>query len=306
MTRARITRRGTDKVGSTDFDTKEFSSEDSEPREYAEISHGTTVYRIAFGVRNLLVGNAIYTATAASRGPLTPAGVGNADREMTITLPIDHALVRRYTQNATPPKKISATVWRLQAQTGESIRLWDGLITSMACDDDGTEATFRIAPRAGTALLRVLPARRAAKKCSHVLYGAMCLVDRGTFTLTATVLHISGLTVRIDLSTVGAGDPHRADWLKYGDLRHVLSGERMTIKQQTDVSPGVSTITDLTLEARIAGLQVGHSVEVSAGCSREPEVCLEKFDNRQRFGGLPVMPSDNIFKVTGDGARGLT
>ena len=282
------------------FDTLEASVQDSQPREYGEITHGSVSYRFSFADRDLVVGGVIYPAIAGSRGDQSPAGVGK-QAEMTLTLPIDHAFCRRYTRNAVPPKLVTCTLYRQQSDDSTE-QIWTGNIISMSVNDDCTEASFNIRSRVASRLLTVLPTVRAGRMCPYVWGDTLCGVDpNGTgptalpHKVTTTVTAIDGRVVRVNLSTIPAADPLRDGWATNGYFKDVASGEIMTILDQADLSPGVSTIADLTIEAVIAGLTVGSSVEVFAGCPREIITCGEKFDNQKRFGGLPQMPTANPF-----------
>jgi hypothetical protein len=282
----------------------EASEQDCAPREIIEITHGTTTYRIATGTRDIVYGGQIYTAVAAARGEIGPVGAGTADKETTLILPVDHALVKRYLAQGTPPKLITVTMRRIYVPSGDSEQIWTGEITSMAVDDDCTEAIFRVVARAGKALLRIIPNVTAGRTCPHVLYGSMCRVSRtgsspsgAPYQSTTTVMYVNGREVRIDLSAVSANDPNRASWAKGGELTHLASGETMTIQEQTDLSPGFSTVTDLRLEAIIYGMKVGDSVIVQAGCARDISACHTKFGNRHNFGGFNKLPTKQNIHV---------
>jgi hypothetical protein len=282
------------------YDTTEASIQDSQPREYGQIVHGNVTYRFSLSARDLVVGGVIYPAIAGTRGAQSPAGVGK-HAEMSLTIPIDHAFCRRYTRNAVPPKLVTATLWRLQSDdTTEQI--WTGNILSMSVNDDCTEASFNIRSRAASSLLRVLPTVLVGRMCPYVWGDTLCGVDpNGTgptglpHKVTTTVTAIDGRVVRVNLSTIPAADDLREGWATNGYFKDVASGEIMTVLKHDDPSPGVSTLADLTLEAIISGLVVGSSVEVVAGCPREIVTCSEKFANKQRYGGLPQLPTENPF-----------
>jgi hypothetical protein len=280
------------------YDTVEASVESSQPREYGVITHGNVTYRFSLAARDLVVSGVVYPVIAGMRSEQSPAGVGKQS-EMKLTMPIDHALCRRYTQNGVPPKVVTCTLYRQQSDLSTE-QLWTGNILSMAVNDECTEASFNIRSRAASALLRVLPTVTAGRMCPYVWGDTLCGVDpNGTgptalpHKVTTTVTAINGRVVRVNLSTIPAADDLREGWATNGYFKDVTSGEIMTILDHTDPSPGVSTLADLTLEAIIAGLAVGSSVEVFAGCPREIVTCSAKFANKQRYGGEPQLPTEN-------------
>lgn len=282
------------------FDTTAASVQDSRPREYGAITHGSITYRFSFAEREVVVGGVVYPAIAGMRGPQAPAGVGKPN-EIILTLPINHALCRRWTLNATPPRAPECTIWRLESD-GNTDQIWSGRLISMSVNDDCTEASFNIRSRVAGRLLVVLPTVSAGRMCPYVWGDTLCGVDpNGTgptalpHKVTTTVVSINGRELRVDLSTIPAGDDLREDWAANGYLKDVASGEIATILTHTDPNPGLTTFADLTLDGVIAGMTVGSSVEVYAGCPREIVTCSAKFANKQRYGGFPQLPIANPF-----------
>lgn len=271
-----------------DFLDDEMSAENSQPREYMDIVHGTTTYRIAFGTRDMEVGSNVYPALPAARGEVGVAS-SSSRKEMTLTLPSNHALVRRYCQMGNPPKKIMATLYRKQLRSGLS-RVWfSGQISALEFSNDGTEATFTIPERAGEVLLRVLPTTTADRRCQNTLYDSRCKVDRTSvlFKLTTTVLYVNGRTVRYDQGNTAADG-----WAINGELVHVASGEPATVLSHGYVGLP-SSIVEIELQMPIPGMQVGDTIEVYAGCDLSLAQCIARFANKDNFRGMPQLPQGN-------------
>lgn len=294
------------------FDDDEASTQDSEPREFFEISinSGVTVYRHALGTRDMAVDAVLYTAIASERGEIGVNKSGDG-KELTLTLPIDHPLAQRYTQNGVPPKKITLSLWRRQSG-GAVERQFVGDITSMSVDDENTLAVFRVPSRAGETQLRVIPNVVLGKKCPHVLGDTMCRLDFAGSSpsgvphrVTTTVQHVNGREVRVDLVGVTASDDYRETWAVHGQLHHIASGERMTIISQTDQNPGVSTVATLSMQAVIAELKIGDTVEIFVGCDWLIETCHLKFNNRHNFAGAELLPDANPFIPGSTGSEAL-
>jgi hypothetical protein len=274
-------------------DTIEASNQSSSPRELIAITHGATTYRIATGTRDVMYDNQIYTATAAARGEIGVPPVDDANVECEITLPIDHAFVRRYLKQLMPPLSIACTIRRLYYPGGETEQIWSGPITSMSCDDDDTLATFRSPSFASEAAVRKLPTISVGRTCPHILYGAGCNVDRNNvlFKVTTTVISVNGRDVHVDIGSLSADH-----WSDGGEIVHVATGDRMTIREQLYINNPPSSVVTLSLQDRMPDLKIGDSVEVYAGCDHIITTCHGKFDNRENFGGYPQLPSDNPFK----------
>lgn len=282
----------------------ESSEQDSSPRELVEITHGTTSYRMTTGTRAISYGGHVYDVVASGRGELGVAGIGDPEKDVTITLPIDHAFTRRWLMQGVPPRKATATIRRYYSDT-VSEQIWVGEITSMSVDDANTEATFRVPSRLGQAIIRRLPTISAGRSCPHQLYDETCAISRtGTnpdgkaYKCSTTVMYVNGRDVRLDLSTIAADYTFRSDWLENGELvvtSGTASGERQTIREQNDLSPGISTVTQVSLHLQIPGLKVGDSIDVFAGCKWDTRTCDEKFNNIDAYGGYPYMPTSNPY-----------
>lgn len=278
----------------------------STPREYATISYGTTTHLMSFTERDLVVGGVVYPAIAGARGEIGIASPGGNTKTTTITLPIDHAFVARYLQGGVPPGKIAATIMR-QEYDASTVQQWSGEIDGCQMSDDCTEATFNIVSGAGRVGLRVIPNVPIGRFCPHRVFEGMCgreLLRTGTspdgvvYKYSGAIVSVDGRDVRINLSNVPVGNARRADWCLGGDLLHVASGERRTIRDQQDLSPGVGTTTQLTLHVPIVELKAGDTVEVYPGCDKTiggAQGCDPKFGNRHNFGGFPELPAVNPF-----------
>lgn len=283
-------------------DSVEASEQDSSPRELYEFTVGAQIYRLTSADHDVAYGNSVYKATPIARGDIGPPAVAGRSKEVAVTLPIDHAIARRYLKQGVPPQSMQCRILRLYHPSGDVEQIWNGPVLSMSCNDDNTEATFRVVSRVAEAMLRVIPTLTLSRNCSHMLYDSTCGIDRTDtgpdgfpYKHTTTVISVNGRVVRLDLSTVTAGHARRADWLALGELVHVASGERRTIAEQNDISPGVSTVTDVTLNLQIPDLKVGDSIQVFAGCKLDPATCDLKFDNMSRYSGCAYLPTSNPY-----------
>lgn len=287
------------------FYDAEASAEDSEPRELVEISinDGVTIYRHTSATRDIVYAGERYTAIALARDAVMVTMPSESSNDVSLSLPIDHALCRRYTQQATPPKKIAVAIRRQNGGATEIV--WAGFITSMAAE--GRIARFRVPSRAGEWMLRTLPTATVGRKCPWVVYSDACGVSRTgshgglAFRVSTTVISVVGRKIRVDL---GSTD-RNGTWAEGGEVVHAATGERMTVGLQEDANPGVSGVADLTMQMAIIGLTAGNSVDIYRGCALTVADCETGFGNRQNFGGMPQMPTGNPFLPEGAGSDGL-
>lgn len=272
----------------------EASEQDNSAREIIDIFYGVTTLRITTATRDIRQGGNTYKATAAARTAVPQAPLNDDDVALELTLPINHAFVRRYVQHFTPPQRVSVRVRKLY-ESGDLETIWLGYITSMAVDDENTEATFRVPARGNDAAQRLLPVISVGRTCPYILYGPGCNVSRSASVggvahkVSTTVVSVNGREVRVDLQSFDRLD----GWSEGGELvvtSGTASGERMSIREQADTG---STLVLLTLFQVIPGLRAGDSVDVYAGCAHTIDVCLGKFDNKDNFGGEPSLPDKN-------------
>lgn len=270
------------------FDTNLQSIEDGAPREGIEIKHGTTVYRIATSSRDVTINGNKFTASPAARGEVSIEMLQESD-DLSITLPTSHAFVQRYNLAGNPPRVITCAVW--QQRDGEARRIYEGLIESCEVASgqaSGHVATFRMASTAGRATRRRLPVLTAGRRCPYVLYDANCLVSRPSFRQVTTVASHDGRTCVV--ASIGSFVDQYAQG---GELLHVASGERVTISSQVG--------TTIVIQFPIVELRDGDAVHVFAGCAKDIFTCRDKFANLSNFGGLPELPTGNIFLPNGLG-----
>lgn len=287
----------------TTFLEAESSVQDGSPRELIEISiNDVTTYHHTSASRDIAYGGQLYTAIALDRGEVAITMPGD-EKEMVLTLPVDHPLARRYTRYSNPPRKVVVTLRRQIGDETEIIFLGD--CTSMSAE--GRTAKFRIPSRAGEWMARPLPPLTVGVQCPYVLYGTACGVSRsgqapnGTdHMIQTTIMYVNGRDVRVDLGNVA----RNGTWAPNGELVHVASGERSTIAAQTDLNPGISAVADLELALPIPELKTGDTVQIFRGCDGSIGTCNAVFANRQRFGGLNMKPDIDLFTPLGDGAKG--
>lgn len=285
--------------------TYEPSVQDNNPRElvHIEINDGAgDEYFHTSASRDISYGGDIYTAIAMDRGALTVI-VPNEETELVLTLPIDHALVRRWPAQAAPPMKVVVTLMRMYPDDTVKTE-WVGEIRDMA--SDGGAARFRIPSRAGQWMLKTVPSFTLSDQCVHALYDTRCAVSRTgsgpggvAHKVTATIISKTGRDIKVDLATTDRND----DWALDGEIVHTSSGERRSVIAQSDIDPGVNGIATLTMNLPIPELVVGDSVDVYAGCDHDIDTCVEAFGNRQNYLGWHHKPARDFFSPVLGGTK---
>jgi hypothetical protein len=284
----------------------ESSAQDSSPRETIVISvnSGVQIWRHASGSEDLVIDGLTYTAIAMERSEVaitTPKD----QNDVTLTLPIDHPLCSRWTQQASPPSNVSVTVYRTNG--GLTRQYFAGTIQEMHAD--GGVARFRCSSRVGEWLLRVIPSIAVNRRCPYAMFSAPCGVSRTGSSLAGTPNFATVTVTKIvtdrqfecDLSTIPFADPYRASWAVNGEVFFAETGEYASVRNQYDLDLGVSTVTKLELHEALVGLAVGKTVTVYVGCSKVILDCSDQHNNRQNFGGIPTLGLVDPYKQVGSG-----
>jgi hypothetical protein len=267
------------------YATDEASVQDSQPREGYEIIFPQITYRITSGEQNVVIQGATYTAEPAMRGDVVQSTITNK-KELEITLPVNHAVVRRWIRGGIPPRRVVVIVRRKQLISGDGERIWAGSILSVSLS--GNQAKFLIPSMLTENLGRRLPVITVSRNCPHILYDANCRVNKASFTNTAQVL-----TVQDKQFTAVMTPGYAENYAQFGSVLHVPSGESMDITYNTLAS--FANVVQFTMALPIYEMKVGDYLLISAGCPRTPDVCKTRFDNIANYGGFPFLPKRNPF-----------
>ena len=133
-------------------------------------------------------------------------------------------------------------------------------------------ANLRVPSLTDDAMKIRLPVISAQKHCNHVLYDALCTVNRVSASGTGTITAIAGNTI----TTTYTGTA-----MTFGDIEHVASGERRMVVAQTG--------SVLTLNAPLVEAVVGDSLALAPGCDHTITMCRDAYNNVINFGGHPDM-----------------
>jgi hypothetical protein len=260
------------------FDTTEKSIQDGRPRELYtfELSGGT--YRLTPSKEDETYGGNVYTSTPGlSRGNVAETPLGQ-QRELTVSLPVNHAIAASLIRNGIPPRGATLTILRFHDPTDSAYQVWVGGIAEIQTEPNTQEpyARLRVPSLIEIAFDVKLPIAKASRICQHALYGPGCRAVRGG--ANVSVLDVDGYLV-----TLAIGDPD--GFLNGGEIVRIIDNEARTIVEQV----GNVCRVDVPFPA----LASGETVNIVPGCDGLIATCRDKFDNVVNFGGLPLLPLDN-------------
>ncbi len=279
------------------YDTTELTEAAGRPIEIYRFAVGPAVYRytsagfevVKDGERYLPVYPLTRSEPELSKEP--------AQQQLTVRTPRDMPLVKLFLQD--DPGVVTLKIFRIhEGDTYLTNPDWQTYWVGRAgaVQLDGEEAQITCEPLANL-MKRTGLYRRHQSACQHTLYNPRCGVNRENWKIVTALATVSGLTV-----TAAAFATKPDDWLGTGYLERA-SGARRDITYHVG-----STIK---LLKPLAGLAVGETVTVFAGCRRRYlEDCIGKFATDgggraapagRQFGGCPHKPKRNPFT---DGLEG--
>ncbi len=263
------------------FDAQETSLAAGRPVRLYEFHRGLTSWRFAAADRDVMVGMHEYLGTAIMDDGLRQTGESSAE-ELVITAPHDLPVARLY-RGVVPSDEIGVTLRDWHFGDDEAVVAWTGHIIGVRWPSE-ERAQIRcesLTASIGRAGIRLTWERG----CPHALYDDGCGVERELFRVPATLDTVAGGAVESS-TFLGFAD----GWFAGGYLEWSIGDslfERRTIGEHTGAA--------LSIVGGTHGLVAGMSVSAFPGCARIIEVCEDKFDNRENYGGIPHLPGKSPF-----------
>ena len=130
--------------------------------------------------------------------------------------------------------------------------------------------------------------------CRHVLFSqrtpgmiSWCGVNRGSYVSNATVTGIVSQKLKVSISNTG----RPAEWASAGFAKFTSgSNAGLTFEIKKHLLDAGETITFYL--PTLAQINIGDTLEITAGCDKRMETCKSKFGNMVNFGGFPHLQVD--------------
>lgn len=266
------------------YAVKDVSVESGEPVEFYKFTGPFGTFRYTTDNKPGVCNGELYIVLegGVSRTPVDTGTATDSVVTCDITLPAtcDLAVLYCYTKS---PDELMVEVRR--AHRGDDWNTewemeWHGF--GLDTSTNGDEAVIRT----GSALQALLTGNIASiyyqRSCNHKLFDSRCGVDKANWTLNATITKIQSSIITVD------DDQAANDALAGGEIVNTRTGESRTIYSNTD--------NVLRVSAPLVMAEVGDTVELVFGCDHSRlGHCKNRFDNVQRFGGFPFIPTVNPF-----------
>lgn len=199
--------------------------------------------------------------------------------QLTIQMPHDADIAALFI-GYVPPQPIWVSVFTEHDGDSEFTTFWQGRVSSVVFEN--SIATLNCDP-IDRMFKRLGLRQKFQPACNHYLYSTGCTIVKDLFLVNATVGAVSADTV-----TSGDIGAKPDDWFTAGYAER-SNGDRRFITAHTG--------NTITLLQPFSHLTVGEVIKVYAGCKRDPATCQSKFSNIVNFGGFPLVPLKNPFKV---------
>jgi len=215
---------------------------------------------------------------------------GGLDKQsLEVTVPLDSPLAELF--RVVPPSyTVGITVRQGHFGEDEFPVIWIGRVLG------GTRADSRaklLCEPSSTSLRRPALRRNYMYSCPHALYGPQCKASLSAATASFTVEALTGNTVTLPVN-----------WVAESRAPKYLGGLARWDGDAGDVIRAIVGLQEgrrLVLNGATNELEVGDSIRVSLGCSRNFEIiggqpvsdCADLHDNILNFGGQPFIPTEN-------------
>jgi uncharacterized phage protein (TIGR02218 family) len=199
---------------------------------------------------------------------------------LTITFPLDNKFAHQYIGFA-PEEVTTVTIFRnhLTDTSNEFIIYWKGRVVGGSTNEQeirlDCESVYTSIKRPG---LRA----KFEYNCRHALYGKGCLLDKENFKYVSTVNSVTG-----GLVVAVGGATSFADGHFSGGILKAFNGVTRFITAHTD--------NNITISRPLPELASGQAVTLYPGCDHLRATCKDKFNNLDRYGGFPWIPTRNPF-----------
>lgn len=263
---------------------KDRSIQDGEPVEFYKFSSPLGTFRYTSDSRPGVCNGEMYLVLPGGidRTSIETGSVVDTLMTMDFTAPSDSELAKLYCYQITPEEMVVEvrrahrgddwnTEWRME---------WQGL--GLDTSVSGRLATIKTGSILQTKLRGNTASIYYQRMCNHVLFDERCKVDRGDWTITATVTKVQRQLITVDNDGTGDGE------LKAGEIEVVRTGERRTIyDNQNNI---------VTIGYPFGDAKEGDEVRLVFGCDHKRlGHCKARFDNVVNYGGFDFIPTVNPF-----------
>lgn len=262
------------------FNTREISNASGAPIHLYDFYRGSTHWRYCTADRDITYDGNVYEAI-----PVRDNGISQdterSNSTFNVDVPIDNELAQMFRADL-PSSRVWLKVFRIHYGDTDAAAVWFGAVSQVSVE---SEAKATIVCQSVLALFQGNGARLTWQRgCPHMLYDGQCKVVKASYATAGTAAGVAGISL-----TVSAADALEDGYFSGGILEFTRNG----FLESRQIRSHVGSL--LVLLGRTDGLENGMSVTLYPGCPRTAEVCDERFDNIDNFGGVRHLPGKSPF-----------
>ena len=269
--------------------------------------------------------NTYYPVRGLSRGNIEDADIDKCEVELTFPhpYPLFNDADDSFTQVFLNKIYLESVYFTLIELDGsDSLVLFKGRVTQPKFDDRDNTMTL-VCSTAESFMRRKILTRKFQRTCPNNIYDKFCGLDFNKWAFDVTVTAIDGMNVDYTVNPTQVvdenGDPvfEQVPVLdEFGDpvldedenpifedgepIMEIKSYPPGWLNRGVLKKEGVFTFIvgngangSIRLYRQHIGLKASDVVRVAPGCDQSLKMCNEKFNNHERFGGHPNMPTEN-------------
>lgn len=266
------------------YEARELSAHDGQPVECYEFFGTHLAYRYTTADEPRVIDGVTFEPLPMGRSGVKVTTPTDTQAEVTLDIPADIPMVKEYAFQITPPA-LYLRMYRMHRgddPNSEFAIYYQGPVTSIEVTEDD-RAEVSATSELGAILSANVPSVYYQAPCNHVIFGPGCGISRALHSVATTVIAHEGNSIAV--ASVGSFPD---GYFVGGEVLHGDTGERRMIVGQA--------LENITINFPFSRNLTGESVEVAAGCDHAWKGdCKNKYDNTERHGGHPLIPSVNIF-----------
>lgn len=263
------------------FFSRETSIAAGRPITLYEFQRGIYRWRYTSADRDQVFQTQTFTAIAISDDGRRRTGEASADA-LKVRVPYNNPVARLY-RGAPPSDEVALIIRELHKDETESRVSWTGSVQGVRFPSPERAEIICLSTHASMQRLGLRLGWE--RNCTYAVYDFMCGVDREAFAVEATVQSMDGASI-----SSGTFDAHDDGYFAGGFIEWSIGlgeFERRNIERHVG--------SELTLLGGTDGLSVGQGVTAYPGCPGTSEICHDRFNNLERFGGVPHLPGKSPF-----------
>lgn len=255
------------------YTENEQSATSGEPVELYAFRQGVTYYTYTSSESTINYGGKSYEPEIIGRGSIQ---MSTNSLKNVVEIEVDRTNEFGLQYRYNPPEElIELTIFR--GHGTDFVTFWKGFVRVVKF----TSKSILISASPKTSSLkRAGLMRKFQRTCSYPLYSTRCTVSKSAYEKTGTIISVDGRDVEATVFGTEADGWFTGGTFESGDYSHLIVNH---------------VGTTITLSHAIRTLASDDSFSAYPGCNHSSDHCLNKFSNKDNFGGQEFIPTKNPF-----------